>query len=56
MIDALRAPVAWVGYRATTTAIAFGRFGSFFTQVLRSVSDAGTWSRLLILQMSRLGV
>lgn len=56
MIDTLRAPVAWVGYRATTTAIAFGRFGSFFTLVLRAVPDAGTWSRLLVLQMMRLGV
>jgi phospholipid/cholesterol/gamma-HCH transport system permease protein len=56
MIDALRAPVAWVGYRATTTAIAFGRFGTFFNQVVRSVPDAGTWSRLLMLQMMRLGV
>lgn len=50
------APVAWVGRSALDTAAAFGRFGNFAGGVVRAVPDVGTWARLLILQMARLGV
>ena len=50
------APVAWVGRSALSTAAAFGRFGSFSHNVVRSIPDVGTWSRLVVLQMARLGV
>jgi len=50
------APVAWVGRTALGTAAAFGRFGHFAGGVARAVPDAGTWARVLVVQMSRLGV
>ena len=50
------APVAWVGRSAITTAAAFGRFGQFAGGVAKAVPDAGTWGRLVVLQMARLGV
>ena len=56
MSQAWSAPVAWVGRSAISTAAAFGRFGSFSHNALRSVSDVGTWGRMVVLQMARLGV
>jgi phospholipid/cholesterol/gamma-HCH transport system permease protein len=56
MIQSMGGPIAWVGRSATSTAAAFGRFGHFSTSVARAVPDVGTWSRLLVLQMARLGV
>lgn len=56
MSQAWSAPAAWVGRSAISTAAAFGRFGSFAHNVVRSLSDVGTWGRLLVLQMARLGV
>lgn len=50
------APVAWVGRSALGTAAAFGRFGNFASGVARSVPDAGTWGKLVVVQMARLGV
>lgn len=50
------APVAWVGRSALGTAEAFGRFGHFASGVARAVPDVGTWGRLLVVQMARLGV
>lgn len=50
------APVVWVGRSALGTAAAFGRFGQFAGGVARAVPDAGTWGRLLVVQMARLGV
>ena len=50
------APVAWVGRSAITTAAAFGRFGQFAGGVAKAVPDVGTWARLVVLQMARLGV
>jgi phospholipid/cholesterol/gamma-HCH transport system permease protein len=49
-------PVAWVGRSAVDFAAAFGRFGAFASNAGRGVADAGTWGRLLISHMARLGV
>jgi phospholipid/cholesterol/gamma-HCH transport system permease protein len=49
-------PIAWVGRSALDTAAAFGSFGVFGARATRAVSDVGTWGRLLVLQMARLGV
>jgi phospholipid/cholesterol/gamma-HCH transport system permease protein len=49
-------PLAWVGRSATSTAAAFGRFGTFSGNVARAVPDVGTWGRLVVIQMARLGV
>lgn len=49
-------PVAWVGRSAVDAAAAFGRFGTFAAASGRGVSDAGTWLRLLVGNMARLGV
>ena len=50
------APVAWIGRSALGTAAAFGRYGHFAANVGKAVPDAGTWARLLVIQMARLGV
>jgi phospholipid/cholesterol/gamma-HCH transport system permease protein len=50
------APVAWVGRSAVDAAAAFGRFGAFAAAAGRGVSDAGTWLRLTVGSMARLGV
>jgi phospholipid/cholesterol/gamma-HCH transport system permease protein len=49
-------PVAWVGRSALDFAAVFGRFGAFSSSAARGLRDAGTWSRLLIDHMARLGV
>ena len=49
-------PFAWVGRSAIKTAAAFGRFGTFSGNVARATTDVGTWGRLVVLQMARLGV
>lgn len=49
-------PLAWVGRSVLGTAAAFGRFGNFAGSVGRAVPDVGTWGRLLVIQMARLGV
>jgi phospholipid/cholesterol/gamma-HCH transport system permease protein len=50
------APAAWIGRSALGTAAAFGRFGTFAGAVGKAVPDAGTWGRLVVVQMFRLGV
>ena len=50
------APVAWVGRSALDTAAAFGRFGTFAGSVGKALPDAGTWARVVVVQMARLGV
>ena len=50
------APVAWIGRSALGTAAAFGRYGQFAANVGKAVPDAGTWARLVVIQMARLGV
>src|SRR5688500_17495815 len=50
------APFATVGRSALDTAAAFGRFGTFSSAAARAVPDVGTWSRMLVIQMARLGV
>jgi phospholipid/cholesterol/gamma-HCH transport system permease protein len=52
----LTSSVAWVGHSAIETAAGFGRFGAFASHTARSFRDAGTWSRLLVGEMARLGV
>ncbi|CAN5891668.1 ABC transporter permease [soil metagenome] len=49
-------PIAWTGRSALDFAAAFGRFGTFLSSVTRGMRDAGTWGRLLIGHMARLGV
>jgi phospholipid/cholesterol/gamma-HCH transport system permease protein len=49
-------PAAWVGRSAVDFAAAFGRFGTFSSSAGRGLADAGTWSRLLVAHMARLGV
>src|SRR5690606_31969245 len=56
MNQAWTSPVAWVGRSALDTAAGFGRFSAFASSVARSTRDAGTWSRLLVSHMARLGV
>jgi len=50
------APFAWVGRSALDAAAALGRFGVFGARAAHAVSDVGTWGRLLVIQMARLGV
>jgi phospholipid/cholesterol/gamma-HCH transport system permease protein len=56
MSQSWTAPLAWVGRSATATAAAFGRFGAFCASLIRALPDVGTWGRLLVVQMARLGV
>jgi phospholipid/cholesterol/gamma-HCH transport system permease protein len=56
MSQAWSAPIAWVGRSALNTTAAFGRFGSFTGAMARALPDVSTWSRLLVVQMARLGV
>ena len=50
------APIAWVGRSALDTAGGFGRFGRFIGQVIRASGDTGTWTRVLLVEMARVGV
>jgi phospholipid/cholesterol/gamma-HCH transport system permease protein len=50
------APLAWVGRSAVETAAAFGRFGVFGARAGTALADTGTWGRMLVVQMARLGV
>jgi phospholipid/cholesterol/gamma-HCH transport system permease protein len=50
------APAEWVGRSAMGTVASFGRFGAFAAGMARSLRDTGTWGRLLVGQMARIGV
>jgi phospholipid/cholesterol/gamma-HCH transport system permease protein len=50
------APVAWVGRSAVDVLAVFGRFATFMASTSRGARDFGTWGRLLIGHMARLGV
>lgn len=50
------APLGAVGRGAIDFAAGFGRFSTFVVRAIRALPDAGVWGRLLILQMTRLGV
>jgi len=50
------APAEWVGRRAVGTVASFGRFGTFAAAMGRAFRDTGTWGRLLVIQMARVGV
>jgi phospholipid/cholesterol/gamma-HCH transport system permease protein len=49
-------PIAWVGRSALDLAAAFGRYGAFLSSTVGGLRDAGTWTRLLLGHMARLGV
>jgi phospholipid/cholesterol/gamma-HCH transport system permease protein len=49
-------PFAAIGRSAGGFFAAFGRFGAFFVEMVRSTKDVGTWLPLLVGQMRRLGV
>ena len=50
------APLAWTGRSALETAAGFGRFGRFLGRAGRALADTGTWTRVLAVQMARIGV
>src|SRR5690554_6273063 len=56
MSQAWTAPFAAVGRSVHEFFAAFGRFGAFAGSAARATRDVGTWGRLLVLQMARLGV
>ena len=56
MRDAWSAPFATVGRSALAAAASFGRFGQFTAAAARSLRDTGTWGRLVVQQMARIGV
>ena len=56
MSQAWTAPFAAVGRSVHEFFAAFGRFGAFASGAARSTRDIGTWGRLVVLQMARLGV
>ena len=45
-----------IGRRSIATVESIGRFGHFFIDMLRGLRDVGTWARLVIAQMRRVGV
>jgi phospholipid/cholesterol/gamma-HCH transport system permease protein len=49
-------PIGRVGRYTTDTAAAFGRFGAFASSIGRGTRDVGTWGRLVVFHMARLGV
>lgn len=49
-------PLTAVGLVSLNIFAGFGHFGQFMGGVLRALPDLGTWGRLLIIQMRRLGV
>ena len=50
------APAEWVGRSTLGTVASFGRFGGFAAAMFRALRDTGTWGRLLVVQMARIGV
>lgn len=49
-------PFSATGLVALNIFAGFGRFGEFLVGTIRAVPDLGTWGRLVIVQMRRLGV
>ncbi len=49
-------PLASVGRMVIDVAAGFGRFGGFMASTVRALTAAATWGRLVIVQMTRLGV
>jgi phospholipid/cholesterol/gamma-HCH transport system permease protein len=56
MNGAWSAPVAWIGRSALDTAAGFGSFGRFLARAGRAAADTGTWGRMVIGEMARVGV
>jgi phospholipid/cholesterol/gamma-HCH transport system permease protein len=48
--------MTWVGRVALGGAAGLGRFGQFLLGAGAALADIGTWSRLVIIQMARIGV
>jgi phospholipid/cholesterol/gamma-HCH transport system permease protein len=56
MRHALTGPVVWVGRSAMELSAWFGRLGSFAGGMGRALGQVGTWGRLLVPLMARIGV
>jgi phospholipid/cholesterol/gamma-HCH transport system permease protein len=52
----LTAVIRAVGRRAVAAVETVGRFGHFLQDFARAVADVGTWGRLTVVQMRRVGV
>ena len=50
------APVSWVGRSAINATTRLADFGRFLGRVGRAIFDTGTWARVLLTQMARVGV
>lgn len=50
------APVAWLGRSAIDATRRLGEFGRFLVRAGRAVADTGTWTRVVLVQMARVGV
>jgi len=50
------APVAWLGRSAIDATQRLGEFGRFLMRAGRAVADTGTWTRVVLVQMARVGV
>jgi phospholipid/cholesterol/gamma-HCH transport system permease protein len=56
MKDALASPFVWVGRSAMELSAWFGALGSFVARMGRALPEIGTWGRLLVPHMARVGV
>ena len=50
------APVSWVGRSALNAAAGLGSYGRFLGRAGRALADTGTWARMLLAEMARVGV
>ena len=50
------APVTWVGRSVIAMASRFGEYGRFLVRTGRALADTGTWMKVVLLQMGRVGV
>ncbi|NIY11715.1 MAG: hypothetical protein GWN02_27100, partial [Gemmatimonadetes bacterium] len=56
MNQAWTAPISWVGRSVMDMAGRFGEYGRFLARTGRALLDTGTWTRVVLLQMARVGV
>ncbi|MDX1675982.1 MAG: ABC transporter permease [Longimicrobiales bacterium] len=56
MNGAWSAPVNWVGRSTLRAASRLGDYGRFLARAGRAAADTGTWSRVILSQMARVGV
>jgi phospholipid/cholesterol/gamma-HCH transport system permease protein len=50
------APAVWVGRSSIRAAEGLGRYGRFLALTGRAAADTGTWVRMLVTEMARVGV